>query len=71
MASPMKETKVEAISVSYGTFATVKQLKDELNRVVSVNHDKDIPLEPPINATVAQQGSRFVAVTLETAIVKN
>ena len=67
----MKETTVEAISMNYGTFATVKQLKDELNRVLSDNHDKDIPLEPPINATVTQQDSRFVSVTLETAIVKN
>jgi hypothetical protein len=64
----MKETTVEAISVNYGTFTKVKQLRDELNRVLSDNHDKDIPLEPPINATERQHGSRFVSVTLQAGI---
>ena len=66
----MKETTVEAISVNYGTFTTVKRLRDELNRVLNDNHHKDIPLEPPINATETQHGSRFVSITLQAGIAE-
>lgn len=67
----MKGKTVEAISGNFGTFATVEQIRDELNRVLSGNHNKDIPLEPPINAAETQRGSRFVSVTLQAGIARN
>lgn len=67
----MKETTAEAVSVNYGTFTTVKKLRDELDRVLRDNRNQDVPLKPPIRETVTQQGSRSVSVTLEAGTAKN
>lgn len=67
----MKQTTVQAVSVNYGTFTTVRKLRDELDRVLKDNHNQDVPLKPPINETITQQGPRFVSVTLEPALQEN
>jgi hypothetical protein len=63
----MNAPTVEAVSVNYGTFATVKKLRDELDRVLHDNSNQDVPLKPPMRETVKQQGPKFVSVTLEPA----
>lgn len=67
----MNQTTVQAVSVNYGTFTTIRKLRDELDRVLKDNHGQDVPLKPPINETVTQQGPRFVSVTPESALQGN
>lgn len=66
----MKSPTVEAVTVNYGTFTTVKKLRDELDRVLRDNSNQDVPLKPPMSETVTQRGPQFVSVTLEPASQK-
>jgi hypothetical protein len=63
--------EVEAVAVNYGTFTTVKKLRNELHRMLDDNNGNDISLEPPISATGTQQGSRFISVKLEAGLAKH
>lgn len=63
----MKSSTIEPVSVTYGTFATVRKLRDELDRLLRDNRNQDVPLKPPMSETVTQHGPQLVSVTLESA----
>ncbi len=57
----------DAVPVNYGTFRSVKALRDELNRLLRDNRGKDVPLRPPVEAVETQRGHVFVSLGLVPA----